>query len=382
MPRATTLILILAGLCVSSLGQYNEEEDLAWLQYYLRQSRVSSYNYVPYYEEESPAYAYSYPSATDTEPEPEPEPQQAAPWRCPQECDCPPNFSSAMYCDTRNLRYLPFVPSRMKYVYFQNNLITSIQEGAFDNATELEWLALHNNQIGSEKVGKRVFGKLQRLERLYMNNNNLTRLPSPLPRSLRELHLSYNQISKVPSNALEGLENLTALYLSHNFIFEMGASLKGLKSLILADLSYNNLRKVPDGLPASLEQLYLEYNYINAIPDEYFQVSPRLLYVRMSHNSLTNQGLSSNTFNSSSILELDLSYNRLQKIPRVNTNLENLYLQGNQIDEFSISSFCSVVDVVNYSRLQVLRLDGNAIKRNAVPPDAPLCLRRATVIEI
>lgn len=50
--------------------------------------------------------------------------------------------------------------------------------------------------------------------------------------------------------------------------------------------------------------------------------------------------------------------------------------------EFSISSFCTVVDVMNYSRLQVLRLDGNEIKRNAVPPDAPLCLRRATVIEI
>lgn len=50
--------------------------------------------------------------------------------------------------------------------------------------------------------------------------------------------------------------------------------------------------------------------------------------------------------------------------------------------EFSISSFCTVVDVMNYSRLQVLRLDGNEIKRNAVPPDAPLCLRRATIIEI
>ena len=81
-----------------------------------------------------------------------------------------------------------------------------------------------------------------------------------------------------------------------------------------------------------LWKLYLEYNYINTIPDEYFKVSPKLLYVRMSHNSLTNQGLSTNTFNSSSILELDLSYNRLQKIPRVSTNLENLYLQGNQIN--------------------------------------------------
>lgn len=325
-------VLIVAGLCGASLGQYNEEEDMAWLQYYMRQSRMSSYNYMPYYEDENTPYVYSYLPAPDTEAEPGPEPQQAPSWQCPQECDCPPNFSSAMYCDTRNLRYLPFVPSRMKYVYFQNNQITAIQEGAFDNATELEWLALHNNQITSEKMGKRVFAKLKSLERLYMNNNNLTKMPSPLPRSLRELHLSYNQISKVPSNALEGLENLTALYLSHNYIFEMGASLKGLKSLILADLSYNHLRKVPEGLPMALEQLYLEYNYINAIPDDYFKVSPKLLYVRMSHNSLTNQGLSTNTFNSSSILELDLSYNRLQKIPRVSTNLENLYLQGNQIN--------------------------------------------------
>lgn len=50
--------------------------------------------------------------------------------------------------------------------------------------------------------------------------------------------------------------------------------------------------------------------------------------------------------------------------------------------EFSISSFCTVVDVMNFSKLQVLRLDGNEIKRSAVPADAPLCLRLASVIEI
>lgn len=50
--------------------------------------------------------------------------------------------------------------------------------------------------------------------------------------------------------------------------------------------------------------------------------------------------------------------------------------------EFSISSFCTVVDVMNFSKLQVLRLDGNEIKRSAVPADAPLCLRLASLIEI
>nr|XP_006133172.1 fibromodulin [Pelodiscus sinensis] len=369
-------ILIAAGLCVVSFGQYEEDEDMYWLHHYLR-SQSSYYNYLPFYEEEGPPYPYI--PAEFSNPEPIPE---SVSRECPQECECPPNFSTALYCDSRSLRYLPFVPSRMKYAYFQNNQITAVQEGAFDNATTLEWIALHGNQITSEKMGKRIFAKLKHLERLYLDNNNLTKMPSFLPRSLRELHLSYNQITRIPANALEGLENLTALYLSHNEIHDIAASLKGLKSLILVDLSYNHLRKVPDGLPSSLEQLYLEHNYIHSIPDEYFKVAPKLLYIRLSHNSLTSDGLSSNTFNTSSILELDLSYNKLQKIPRVSTHLENLYLQGNQINEFSINSFCTVVDVMNFSRLQVLRLEGNELQRNAVPPDAPLCLRHANVIEI
>nr|BAG54775.1 unnamed protein product [Homo sapiens] len=109
---------------------------------------------------------------------------------------------TAMYCDNRNLKYLPFVPSRMKYVYFQNNQITSIQEGVFDNATGLLWIALHGNQITSDKVGRKVFSKLRHLERLYLDHNNLTRMPGPLPRSLRELHLDHNQIpATAPRNA-------------------------------------------------------------------------------------------------------------------------------------------------------------------------------------
>lgn len=331
-------VLIMVGLCGVSFSQYDEYDDIYWLQHYLR-SQSSSSNYAPYYEYEAPPYAaYSYVPAGSSVGEPVPEPPVSR--ECPQECECPPNFSSALYCDSRNLRYLPFVPSRMKYAYFQNNQITTIQEGAFDNATNLEWLALHGNQITSEKMGKRVFAKLKNLERLYLEQNNLTKMPTPLPRSLRELHLSYNQISKVPSNALEGLENLTALYLSHNQIHEIGSNLKGLKSMILVDLSYNQLRRVPDGLPGALEQLYLEHNNIQTVPDDFFKVSPKLLYVRMSHNSLTNEGLSPNAFNTSSLLELDLSYNKLQKIPRVSTSLENLYLQGNRINGEHQNSPC------------------------------------------
>ncbi|XP_069489176.1 fibromodulin [Ambystoma mexicanum] len=365
--RHLLLVGMLAALCPISLAQY--DDDTLWWISYLR-SRY--YGYGPSYNN-GPSYSYgqsyddySAPLSTD----------------CPGDCDCPPNFPTAMYCDSRNMKHLPYVPSRMKYIYFQNNQITGIQDGAFENATSLVWIALQNNQLLNENIGRRVFSKLRSLERLYLDHNNLTRVPAGLPRSLRELHLSYNQLPRIQNNALEGLENLTSAHFHRNQIQDVGSAFKGLKSLVFLDLSNNNLRKVPDSLPDTVEQLYLEFNNINIIPAEYFKSFRNLQYLRISHNHLTNDGIPSNTFNSSSLLELDLSHNRLQRIPPVNTNLEHLYLQGNQIQEFSVSSFCSFVDITNFSKLQVLRLEGNEIKANAIPGDSSLCLRRANYIDI
>ncbi|XP_073416854.1 fibromodulin [Dendrobates tinctorius] len=352
-------IILLFSLFEVSWSQYYEYDSHWWISYLHSQQ----YSY-------GPSYDY------------DPDPPRTSGSDCPQECECPPSFPTALYCDGRNLKYLPYVPSRVKYAYFQNNQITAIPDGAFDNATGLVWLALHGNQILSDKVGRKIFSKLRGLERLYMQNNNLTRIPSGLPRSLRELHLSSNQINRVPTNALEGLENLTALYLHENQIQEVGNSLKGLKSLVHLDLSNNQLRKLPDSLPDSLVQMYLEYNQMSSVPNDYFKAYPKLQYVRISHNQLTSDGLPGTTFNMSSLVELDLSYNQLHRIPPVNTNLQHLYLQGNQIAEFTVKSFCTHVDITTFSRLQILRLDGNEIESNNIPPDTPLCLRNADIINM
>ncbi|XP_053560671.1 fibromodulin [Bombina bombina] len=367
-------LLLMVSICDIAWSQY-EEDDAYWWLSYIRSQQYSSQQY------SSQLYGnqvYSYGPSYDYDPGPPP----PSATDCPQECECPPNFPTAMYCDSRNLKYLPYVPSRVKYAYFQNNQITAIPDGAFDNATGLVWLALHGNQLLTDKVGRKIFTKLKGLERLYLQHNNLTRIPSGLPRSLRELHLSSNQISRVPSNALEGLENLTALYLHENQIPDVGGALRGLKSLVHLDLSNNQLNKLPEKLPDTLEQLYLEYNQLSTVPSEYFKAYPKLQYVRISHNRLTNEGVPGTTFNTSSIVELDLSYNQLHRIPTVSTSLQHLYLQGNQIAEFSVSSFCSFVDITSFSRLQVLRIDGNEIRSNAIPPDTPLCLRNADIIHM
>ncbi|XP_056294552.1 fibromodulin a [Pseudoliparis swirei] len=301
---------------------------------------------------------------------------------CPDECDCPPSFPVAMYCDGRGLTAMPTIPSRMKYLYLQNNAITAVSDSALVNATNLVWLMMHYNQLTSDAIGKKAFQQLNGLKRLYLQHNNLTAFPSNLPRTLQDLRINHNKIEKVTPADLEGMDNLTILYLHDNAVTDMGKSLNTLKSLTLLEISGNKLTKVPEALPEHLHQLYLEFNSIDSLPEGFLGQFTRLQYVRIAHNQLTDKGIPANTFNVTGLVELDLSFNKLERIPLVSTTLQHLYLQANQIKEFTLGSFCSVVDVTNYSQLRTLRLDGNEISRQDIPTESTLCLRLTSSIEV
>lgn len=73
---------------------------------------------------------------------------------CPRECFCPPSFPNALYCENRNLRTVPVIPSRVHYLYLQNNYISEVTAEPFNNATELRWVNMANNRI--KKVDKQV----------------------------------------------------------------------------------------------------------------------------------------------------------------------------------------------------------------------------------
>ncbi|XP_041816082.1 fibromodulin a [Chelmon rostratus] len=301
---------------------------------------------------------------------------------CPDECDCPPSFPVAMYCDGRGLTAMPTIPSYVKYVYLQNNAITAVPDSALANATSLVWLMMHHNQLTSHAIGKKAFLKLAGLERLYLQHNNLTSIPSNLPRTLRDLRINHNKIEKITPADLEGMDNLTILYLHDNALTDMGTSLKALTSLTLLDISGNKLTKVPEALPQELHQLYLDSNSIDSLPESFLGHFTQLQYVRMAHNQLTDKGIPPNTFNVTGLVELDLSFNKLERIPPVSTTLQHLYLQANQIKEFTLGSFCSVMDVTNFSNLRTLRLDGNEISRQDIPSESSLCLRQASTIDV
>ncbi|XP_049894087.1 fibromodulin a isoform X2 [Epinephelus moara] len=287
-----------------------------------------------------------------------------------------------MYCDGRGLTAMPTIPSRVKYLYLQNNAITAVPDSALVNATNVVWLMMHHNQLTSDGIGKKALLQLEKLERLYLQHNNLTSVPPNLPRTLRDLRINHNKIEKVTAADLEGMDNLTILYLHDNAVTDMGTSLKALKSLTLLDISGNKLTKVPEALPEQLHQLYLESNSIDSLPEGFLGGFTQLQYIRMAHNQLTDKGIPANTFNVTGLVELDLSFNKLERIPLVSTTLQHLYLQANQIKEFTLGSFCSVVDVTNFSKLQTLRLDGNEISRQDIPTESSTCLRQASNIEV
>ncbi|XP_069759024.1 lumican-like [Narcine bancroftii] len=300
---------------------------------------------------------------------------------CSVECECPSLFPTAMYCTHRNLQTIPIIPAQIKYLYLQNNRLTGIPNGAFDNSTNLRWIILDNNQIKNDKIGKKVFSKLKSLQRLYINNNNLTEVIHPLPKSLVELKLSSNMISKI-GNSFKGLENLTTLVLEGNRLKDVGGSLAHLKSLMYLDLSKNRLTKLPDELPSTVEMFYIDYNNIEAIPMDYFKKTSILQYLRMAHNKITDEGIPDKVFNITSLIELDLAFNKLKNIPLVNENLENLYLQANKIEKFSLNSFCRITSSEDFSRIKYLRLDGNNITHASLPLEMPQCLRVAAQVLI
>ncbi|XP_066525238.1 lumican [Hoplias malabaricus] len=301
---------------------------------------------------------------------------------CAQECECPITFPTAMYCNDRNLKYVPIVPTGIKYLYLQNNLIEEIKAGVFDNVTDLRWLVLDHNHITSDKIMAGTIDKLGKLEKLLFSHNKLTKPPGPLSKSLDELKLIGNKLTSFPSGTLSGMENLTTVHLGKNHLTSesITGAFKGLRSLMLLDVSENKLKKLPPGMPSSLLMLYADHNEIDSIPGGYLAKLPQLQYLRVSHNKLVDSGIPAGVFNITSLLELDLSFNKLKSIPEVNEALEHLYLQVNQISKFDLESICKFTSPVNYSRLKTLRLDGNNITQSSMPHDASNCLRQASEV--
>ncbi|XP_066490503.1 keratocan [Tiliqua scincoides] len=304
-------------------------------------------------------------------------------FECPQGCLCPPSFPNALYCDSKELKEIPAIPARIWYLYLQNNLIETVTGNSFVNATQLKWINLNKNKITSAGIEKGVFGNLKSLLYLFLEDNELDQVPSPLPPSLEQLRLARNKITTIPAGVFNQLENLTLLDLQQNNLPDgtfSSNTFQGLANLMQLNIAQNSLTKMPPILPASVIQLFLDNNSIEAIPENYFNALLKLIFLRLNNNRLTDAGLPDKVFNISTLLDLQLSYNELTKIPAISVHLEHLHLANNKINSINATQICPIPiagDYVyerNLPRLRYLRLDGNEIKP-PIPYDLMQCFR-------
>ena len=164
---------------------------------------------------------------------------------CPRRCRCDRHGRKIVYCQDRELIDIPYgIPRDTLELQLQDNVI-----------------------VNGPRLNHELY-QLASLTKLDLHSNKLTSFPERLPENLENLLIWDNDIKFVGKKPLTGLTVLQELRLDGNALTNQGLSqttFADTKSLILLDLSNNKLTSVPEGLPQSLQFLYLKNNNIDTI---------------------------------------------------------------------------------------------------------------------
>ena len=145
--------------------------------------------------------------------------------------------------------------------------LISITNIDFDTHS-IRWSNLHLTKLDMKWI--RNISKYLVIKQLNLSQNRLSVLHINLASHLKrctKLSLHYNNLMRIPASILE-LPSIKELDLSHNKICELPSVLWSV-SLVYLNLSYNELKTLPDGVTehaSSLESLYLEHNQLREVP--------------------------------------------------------------------------------------------------------------------
>lgn len=226
-----------------------------------------------------------------------------------------------------------------------NNLIWSIQPGAFDSLPRLGWLDLTNNSLS--RLPNEMLKKNTNLKLLGLGNNPLGTLPNGLLRftsSLQVLGLIDTNINGDIWQELQNLNNLTELQLGKNNINRIDRSvLQGLKHIKHLDLSDNKIQTIETNTfigQSVLETLYLTKNEISDVKIAAFRGLDSLRKLDLSYNHIPEIP-EDNFKHTSDIVYLNISYNKLESVPNLRGMIKMtiLDLRDNLITKFKSSAF-------------------------------------------
>ncbi|NXD72611.1 ECM2 protein, partial [Eolophus roseicapillus] len=246
------------------------------------------------------------------------------------------------------------------------NSITTISDEAFNGIPNLEWIDLSKNNITSPGIGPRAFEILKKLKRLYLDGNMLVHIPSELPSTLEEIKINDNHLHAIDEDGLKGLKNLVTLELEGNKLSEANVSplaFSPLKSLSYLRLGRNKFRIIPQGLPTTLEELYLESNQIEEVSEICFNHTRNINVIVLKHNKLEEHRIAPLAWiNQENLESIDLSYNKLYHVPSyLPKSLLHLILVGNQIERIPGYVFGHMKPGLEYLYLSFNKLTDDGI---------------------
>ncbi|OMJ79721.1 hypothetical protein SteCoe_20199 [Stentor coeruleus] len=173
---------------------------------------------------------------------------------------------------------------------------------------------------------------------INLSNRNLSKYE--VPRNIRELDISYNQLqglSYIP-------ETLEKLDISHNKIAMIDV-LSAKNALLAINLSYNRLIAI-EGIICftKLQILDLSYNFLSADQFKYLQALPCLKSLNVSHNHLSSDNTLACLNTIQTLTELNMSFNDFTKISMKNLmgSLKKLIIDNNKITSLSLNKFPSL----------------------------------------
>jgi Leucine-rich repeat (LRR) protein len=168
------------------------------------------------------------------------------------------------------------------------------------NLPKLNSLFLDNNEI--TELPSYTFNNLPKLRSLYLDNNKIQELHYDtfynLPK-LNVLNLKNNQIQELQVGIFNNLSKLRSLYLDNNKIQELHYdTFYNLQKLNILNLRNNRIQELPPGifnnLP-NLQELLLDNNYLSKLQSGIFNNLPKLVNIQLNNNRI--QELQPGTFN-------------------------------------------------------------------------------------
>ncbi|CAL8141139.1 unnamed protein product [Orchesella dallaii] len=288
---------------------------------------------------------------------------------------------------------LPFVRG---IDFSQNDFKTKKFPDSVKEMQGLRWLRLDKTCMQEIPV---ELGTLQKLEHISLRRNQLEKVFGELTSlpCLRTINLRHNKLksSGIPPQIFE-LDDLTTLDLSWNNLRELPQGLDKARSLLVLNLSNNCIEVIPGNVLMNLtDLLYLDVsnNKLETLPPQtrrlvhmqtlilndnplalfQFRQLPSLvglqtLHMRNTQRCLTN--FPNNLEALSNLTDIDLSQNLLTKIPDglfTVPTLKRLNLSENQMKEVPSSiDIWQKLEVLNLCRNELAALPASLCKLNSL----------------